>query len=85
MIVEAGQYGHCNHFGMQACSSFGILHHRTASGGMDGHNGGLKHVDRLHGLCDGIGNIVQFQVEENGQAQLLNFMHAVMPVRAKKF
>ena len=70
---------------MQACGGFSILHHRAATRGVDGYDGGFKRVNRLHCLGNRIGNVVQFKVEENGKAQLLHFMHAMVAIGAEKF
>ena len=85
MVVEAGQNSYCNNFGMCTCGCLGVFHHRTATGCMDRHDGGLERIDRLHRLCDGVGNVMQFQVEKDRQSQFLHFMHTMMAVGAEEF
>ena len=42
-------------------------------------------MDRLHRGGDRVGNVVQLQVEKDRQAQLGQFMHAVVAVGAEEF
>jgi hypothetical protein len=83
-IVEAGQHGDGDHLGVLASGGLGVFHHGAATGGMDRHDAGLQHMDRLHRARHRVGNIVQLQVEENRQADLGQLMHAVMAMGAEE-
>ena len=50
---------------MSASGGLRILHHRTATSGVDRNNGGFKRVNRLDCFRNSVGNIVQFQIKEN--------------------
>ena len=41
-------------------------------------------MDRLHRAGDRVGNVVEFQIEEDRQAHLCDLVHAVVPVLAEK-
>ena len=84
MVVKAGQHGDANNLGMQTGGCLGILHHCAPAAGMDGDNCGFEHVDRLHRLGDGVGDIMQLEVEENRKAEFLHLMHAMMAIGAEK-
>ena len=61
-IVQAGQYGHRDDFGVLTGGGLGIFHHRAAAGCVNCDNRGLEHVDRLHRGGDRVGDVMQFQV-----------------------
>ena len=54
----------------------------AAACGMDSQDRRLQQVQRLYRLGDGIGNVMQLEVEEDRQAKLRHFVHAVMAVGA---
>ena len=63
----------------------GIFHHRPPAAGMDGDDRRFEHVDRLHRPGDGVGDIVQLQVEEDRQADMRDLVHPVVAVGAEEF
>src|SRR4051794_1638270 len=48
--------------------------------GMDGENCGLERGDRFYRLCDGVRDVVEFQVEENRETKIGNPANAVRTV-----
>ena len=62
----------------------GVLHHRPPAAGVDGDDRRLEHVDRLHRPGDGVGDVVQLEVEEDRQADVGDLVHAVVAVRAEE-
>src|SRR6185369_14458493 len=83
-VVEAGEHGHRHDLGLGARRCLSVLHHRAATRGVDGDDGRLQRVDRLYRLRDGIGNVVQLEVEEDGKAALPDLPHAMMAMGAKE-
>ena len=83
-FIEAGEHRHGDHLAAFSRSRFGILHHRAPAAGVDGDDGRLIHVDRLHRAGDGVGDVVQLQVEEDRQAHVRDFVHAVAAMRAEE-
>ena len=64
-LVEAGQHGDRDHLAMLAGRGLGVFHHRASAGGVHGDDRRLQHMDRLHRGRDGVGDIVQLQIEED--------------------
>src|SRR3546814_653565 len=62
-----------------------LFEHRAAARGVNRQHRGFERAQRLDRLGDGIGNVVEFEVEEDRQADLRHLMHAVMAVGAKEF
>ena len=85
LAVQAGQQGHGHHLGVFARRRLGVFHHRASAAGMHGDDRRLEHMHRLHGLGDGVGNVMQLKVEKDRQADMRDFMHAVMAIGAEKF
>ena len=83
--VEAGQHRDRDHLGVERGGGLGILQHRAAAAGVDGEDRGFKRPQRLDCLGDGVGNVVQLQVEEDRQAKLRHLVHAVLPMGAEEF
>ncbi len=84
-IVEAGEHGDRDDLGVRTGGRLGILHHRAATGGMDGDDSGFEHMDGLHRGGDGVGDVMQLEVEKDRQADLRDLVHAVMAMRAEEF
>jgi len=83
-IIKTGEHGDGNDLAPLARRSLGIFHHRApACHAVDGDDGGFEHMDRLHRGGNGVGDVVQLEIEEDRQAELGDFMHAVVAVRAK--
>ena len=70
VLVEAGQDGHRDHLGRGGRGGLGVLQHRPAAGGMDGEHRRLERAQRLDRLGDGVGDVVELEVEEDRQAEL---------------
>ena len=51
---------------------------------MNGDDRRFEHVDRLHRAGDGVGDVMELQVEEDRQADMGDLVHAVMAVRAEE-
>lgn len=83
--VEAGQHRDRDHLRIERGGGLGILQHRAAAAGVDGEDRGFERPQRLDRLGDGIGDVVQFQVEEDRQAELRHLVHAVLPMGAEEF
>src|SRR3546814_16141769 len=63
----------------------GVLEHRAAAGGMDGENRRFERTQRLDRLADGVGDIVELEIEEDRQADLVHLVDARAPVRHEEF
>jgi hypothetical protein len=70
---------------MLARRSLGIFHHGAATGGVDGHDRWLEHMDRLHCRSDSVGNIVELEIEEDRQAQFMDLMYPMVAMGAEEF
>src|SRR3546814_3693518 len=58
---------------------------RAAAGGMDGENRRFERTKRLDRLADGVGDIVELEIEEDRQADLVHLVDARAPVRHEEF
>ena len=85
IIAKAGQHGNGNHLAMFARRRLGIFHHRAATRGVNSDDGRLQHMDRLHGGGNRVGNVVQFEIKKYRQADMGNFVNAVVAMGAEKF
>ena len=63
----------------------GVLEHRPAAGGVDGQDRRLQRRQRLDRLGDGVGDVVQLQVEEDRQAELAELGDARGAVGGEEF
>ena len=84
-FVQAGQHGDGHDFRAFPRRRLRVLQHGAPAAGVDGNDRGFQQVDRLHRAGDRVGNIVELEVEENGQAQLRDVMHPVRSMRAEEF
>lgn len=72
LVIKAGKYGHCQNlrtlYAQLICRDFGItgcgLHHGPAAAGMDRNQVHSQPGDGSHAVAYGIGNIMEFQVQE---------------------
>ena len=55
----------------------GPLHHLAAAGGMQGEHLDRERRDGFDGLGDGVGDVVELEVEENIEAEIGDFADAV--------
>lgn len=83
-LVKAGQHGDRNYLGVLARRCLGVFHHRASAAGMDRDDRRFQHVDRLHRCGNGVGNVMQFEIEEDRQPDLGDLMHPVMAMGAKE-
>src|SRR3546814_13310691 len=58
---------------------------RSAAGGMDGENRRFERTQRLDRLADGVGDIVELEIEEDRQDDLVHLVDARAPVRHEEF
>ena len=84
-FVEAGEERYADHPAMFTRRSFGILHHRLPAAGVNGNDRGFEYVDCLHRAGNGVGDIVQLEVEEDRQTEFVDFMHPVVTVGEEEF
>ena len=84
-LVETGEHGDRNHLGAIGRSGLGILHHRAPAAGVDGNDCGFGHMDRLHRRRDGVGDVMQFQVQKDRQSDLRDFVHPMVAVGTEEF
>ena len=83
--VEAGEHGDADDLGVRGRGGLGGGHHRAAAGGVDGHHRGRERGERLDRLGDGVGDVVELQIEEDRQAERRDLAHAVGPVGGEEF
>ena len=84
-VVEAGQQGYRDHLAVFARRSLGVFHHRPPAAAVDGDDCRFEHVDRLHRRGDGVGDIVELEIEEDRQSQSGDLMDPVVAVGAEEF
>ena len=61
------------------------LHHFAPAGSVESEHPDRQAGDGLDGLRDGVGDVVQLEVEKNLEAQTGNFLHAVGPAGGEHF
>ena len=85
VAVKAGQNGHGHDLGVFAGGGLGIFHHGPATCRMDGDDGWLQHVNGLHRCSNGIGNVMQFEIEKDRHADMGDLVHTVVAMRTEEF
>lgn len=63
----------------------GPLHHLAPAGGVQGEHLDGKRSDGFDGLGDGVGDVVELEVEEHIEAEIGDFAHAIGAAGSEHF
>ena len=90
-LVEAREHGHAEQAGRAHALARGFLvcrparrpHHGEPAGGVDGEVVRLQRDHAAHGACDGVRDVVELEVEEEGWTVGANRTYALRSMRAE--
>src|SRR3546814_1967010 len=83
--IQAGQHGHRHDPGVGGSGGLGIFEHRASAGGMDRQYGRLQRSQSLDRLGGGVGDVVELEVQEDGQVQVRKVEIALAAIGGGEF